>query len=174
MQHHTIQYIAAILVHSRIFTRRELYRYPKGHHCAIITRDHADTCRHRCDRHSILTPKLNSMVIEKLTLGWCPEMVGYAVHCVPHTIYHWIYQSQVTIRRLQSAIGYWFTFATPTAPMNGGTNERLNRELHYYFPKETKFYQVSEADTQRATELINNKPKKCLQWQAVSKLLSSW
>ncbi|EKQ05352.1 IS30 family transposase [Lacticaseibacillus casei A2-362] len=63
-------------------------------------------------------------------------------------------------------------------PNERGTNERFNRELRYYFPKGTKFYQVSEADIQRATELINNKPRKCLHcqtpWQAVSKPLSSW
>lgn len=35
------------------------------------------------------------MVIEKLNLGWSPEMVGYTVHCAPHTIYHWIYQRQI-------------------------------------------------------------------------------
>ncbi|RND53873.1 Transposase, IS30 family [Lacticaseibacillus paracasei] len=62
-------------------------------------------------------------------------------------------------------------------PNERGTNERFNRELHYYFPKGTKFHQVSEADIQRATELINNKPRKCLHWQtpwqAVSKPLSS-
>lgn len=27
------------------------------------------------------------MVTEKLNLGGFPEMVGYAVHCAPHTIY---------------------------------------------------------------------------------------
>lgn len=27
------------------------------------------------------------MVTEKLNLGEFPEMVGYAVHCAPHTIY---------------------------------------------------------------------------------------
>ncbi|MBS0992921.1 IS30 family transposase, partial [Lacticaseibacillus paracasei] len=38
--------------------------------------------------------------------------------------------------------------------------------------------QVSEANIQRATAFINNKPRKCLRWQApvqaVSKPLSRW
>lgn len=63
-------------------------------------------------------------------------------------------------------------------PNERGTNERFNRELRYYFPKKTKFYQVSEADIERATELINNKPRKCLHWQtpwqAGEQALSSW
>ena len=84
MQHHTIQYIAATLGRSRISIRHELHRCPEGDYCAIIAQDHADTCRHRCGRHSILTPKLKRMVTEKLNLGWSPEMVGYAVHCAPH------------------------------------------------------------------------------------------
>ncbi|EKQ16649.1 IS30 family transposase [Lacticaseibacillus paracasei] len=28
-------------------------------------------------------------------------MVGYAVHCAPHTIYHWIYQRQVDFQPSQ-------------------------------------------------------------------------
>jgi IS30 family transposase len=51
-------------------------------------------------------------------------------------------------------------------PNERGTNERFNRELRYYFPKRTQFDQVSEADIQRATALINNKPRKCLRWQS--------
>ncbi|MCT3380062.1 IS30 family transposase, partial [Lacticaseibacillus paracasei] len=101
MQHHTIQYIAATLGRSRISIRHELHRCPEGDYCAIIAQDHADTCRHRCGRHSILTPKLKRMVTEKLNLGWSPEMVGYAVHCAPHTIYHWIYQRQVDFQPSQ-------------------------------------------------------------------------
>lgn len=62
---------------------------------AIIARDHADTCLHRCGRHSILMLKFEHMVTEKLNLGWFPEMVNYAVHRAPHTIYHLIYQSLV-------------------------------------------------------------------------------
>ncbi|WCZ17834.1 IS30 family transposase [Lacticaseibacillus paracasei] len=101
MQHHTIQYIAATLGRSRISIRHELHRCPEGDYCAIIAQDHADTCWHRCGRHSILTPKLKRMVTEKLNLGWSPEMVGYAVHCAPHTIYHWIYQRQVDFQPSQ-------------------------------------------------------------------------
>ncbi len=101
MQHHTIQYIAATLGRSRISIRHELHRCPEGDYCAIIAQDHADACRHRCGRHSILTPKLKRMVTEKLNLGWSPEMVGYAVHCAPHTIYHWIYQRQVDFQPSQ-------------------------------------------------------------------------
>ncbi|RNE05702.1 Transposase, IS30 family [Lacticaseibacillus paracasei] len=97
MQHHTIQYIAATLGRSRISIRHELHRCPEGDYCAIIAQDHADTCRHRRGRHSILTPKLNRNVTEQLTLGWFPEMVGYA----PHTIYHWIYQRQVDFQPSQ-------------------------------------------------------------------------
>jgi IS30 family transposase len=93
MQHHTIQYITATLGRCRIS--------PEGNHCAIISQNHADTCWHRFGRHSILTPKLKQMVTEKLTLGWSPEMVNYAVHCAPHTIYHWIYQRQVDFQPRQ-------------------------------------------------------------------------
>lgn len=150
-------------------------------------------CRHRCGRRSILTPKLKRMVTERLTLGWSPEMVGYAVHCAPHTIYHWIYQRQVDFQPSQLfdhgkefscdqaltkryRIPVYFCHAYH--PNERGTNERFNRELRYYFPKGTQFDQVSEANIQRATALINNKSRKCLHWQtpwqAASKPLSRW
>jgi IS30 family transposase len=36
---------------------------------------------------------------------------------------------------------YWITiYLLPRHPNERGTNERFNRELRYYFPKETKFY----------------------------------
>ncbi len=41
------------------------------------------------------------MVIEKINLGWSPEMVGYTVHCAPHTIYHWTYQRQIDFQPSQ-------------------------------------------------------------------------
>ena len=40
------------------------------------------------------------------------------------------------IRRLQSAIGYRFTFCHAYHPNERGTNEQFNRELRYYFPRE--------------------------------------
>ena len=54
---------------------------------AIIARNHADTRLHSCGRHSILMLKFEHMVTEKLNLGWFPEMVSYAVHRAPHTVY---------------------------------------------------------------------------------------
>ncbi|MDR7625281.1 IS30 family transposase [Lacticaseibacillus paracasei] len=188
-----MQYIAATLGRSRISIRHELHRCPEGDYCAIIAQDQANACRHRCGRHSILTPRLKRMVTEKLNPGWSPEMVGYAVHCAPHTIYHWIYQRQVDFQPSQlfdhgkefscdqaltkrHRIPVYFCHASH--PNERGTNERFNRELRYYFPKGTQFDQVPEANIQRATALINNKPRKCLRWQtpvqAVSKPLSRW
>ncbi|GAN41281.1 IS30 family transposase [Lacticaseibacillus paracasei NRIC 1981] len=44
-------------------------------------------------------------------------------------------------------------------PNKRGTNDRFNRELRYYFPKGTKFYQVSEADIQRALNSLITNPE---------------
>ncbi|MDY0839767.1 IS30 family transposase, partial [Lacticaseibacillus paracasei] len=43
---------------SRISIRHELHRCPEGDYSAIIAQDQANACRHRCGRHSILTPRL--------------------------------------------------------------------------------------------------------------------
>ena len=62
--------------------------------------------------------------------------------------------------------------------MNGAQMNGSIENFATIFPKGTQFDQVSEANIQRATGLINNKPRKCLRWQtpvqAVSKPLSRW
>lgn len=67
----------------------------------VIAAKHADLCRHRCGRHSILASRLNRVITEKLRLGWSPEMVGHTVRCAPHTIYHWIYQIKIDFQLTQ-------------------------------------------------------------------------
>ncbi|EKQ02375.1 IS30 family transposase [Lacticaseibacillus paracasei] len=82
------------------------------------------------------------------------------------------------IRHLQSAIGYRFIFATRLSPQWTGHKRTFQLRTSLLFPEKTKLNQVSEAVIQRATELINSKPRKCphwqTPWQAVSKPLSSW
>lgn len=79
---------------------------------------------------------------------------------------------------LRTGFGMPVYFCRAYRPNERGTNERFNRELRYYFPKGIKFDQVSEADIQHATALINIKPRKCFHWQtplqAVNKPLSRW
>ena len=53
-------------------------------------------------------------------------------------------------------------FADPHSPWQRGLNESTNGILRFFFPKGTNFLKVSDAELQRAVNLINNRPRKCL------------
>lgn len=55
-------------------------------------------------------------------------------------------------------------FADPRSPWQRGTNENTNDLLRFFFPKGTDFRKVTDQQLQHAVDLINNKPKKCLDW----------
>ena len=62
----SIQAMATTLGYSRLSIRREFYCCDGGHHIVIVVHQHADLCRHRCGRHSILTSRLNRVITGKL------------------------------------------------------------------------------------------------------------
>lgn len=60
--------------------------------------------------------------------------------------------------------GVPFYFADPYSPWQRGTNENTNGLLRQYFPKETSFDDVSDAQLADAVAKINLRPRKCLNW----------
>ena len=46
-----------------------------------------------------------------------------------------------------------------------GSNENSNGLLREFFPKRTNFDFVSQNQLQEAVALINNRPRKCLDWK---------
>ena len=53
-------------------------------------------------------------------------------------------------------------FCDPYSPWQRGTNENTNGLLRQFFPKGTSFAKVSDDDLQRVVDLINNRPRKRL------------
>ena len=53
-------------------------------------------------------------------------------------------------------------FCDPYSPWQRGTNENTNGLLRQFFPKGTSFTNVSDDDLQRVVNLINNRPRKRL------------
>jgi len=58
--------------------------------------------------------------------------------------------------------------AHPYSPHERGSNENHNGLLREYFPKGTDFKQVSQDELNQATEAINQRPRKVLNWQTAN------
>ena len=56
-------------------------------------------------------------------------------------------------------------FAKPYHSWERGLNENHNGLLRQFFPKRMALDSVSEKEAFRATDLMNNRPRKCLGWK---------
>lgn len=56
-------------------------------------------------------------------------------------------------------------FAHPYHSWERGTNENTNGLIRWYFPKGTDFANVTEQEIKHVEDLLNNRPRKCLNYQ---------
>jgi IS30 family transposase len=73
---------------------------------------------------------------------------------------------------LTDQLGAEVYFCDPAAPGQRGTNENTNGLLRQFFPKRTRFERVSQADVDRAASRLNNRPRKCLDWETPHEVFS--
>ncbi len=64
--------------------------------------------------------------------------------------------------RIAAGLGARFYFAHPYASWERGLNENTNGLVRQYFPKKHDFTTVTEAEVERVTERLNNRPRKTL------------
>ncbi|WP_175616083.1 IS30 family transposase [Piscibacillus halophilus] len=57
-------------------------------------------------------------------------------------------------------------FAEPYSSWQRGSNENANGLLREFFPKKTDLAKVSYTELEQALYLINNRPRKCLDWKS--------
>ncbi len=57
-------------------------------------------------------------------------------------------------------------FAHPHCPWERGTNENTNGLLRQFFPKGTRFTQLSRAEIKRVQVIFNDRPRKVLNWHS--------
>lgn len=66
---------------------------------------------------------------------------------------------------MAAIIGIKIYFARPYHSWERGANERVNGLIRRFYPKKTKFDDISEEEIQHVQDLINNRPMKCLKWK---------
>jgi IS30 family transposase len=67
--------------------------------------------------------------------------------------------------RLEKHLAMKLYYADPGCPYQRGTNENTNGLIRQFFPKGTEFKAISHQDVRRVEKLLNNRPRKCLQWR---------
>jgi transposase, IS30 family len=68
-------------------------------------------------------------------------------------------------KELEVKTGLTVYFADPYAAWQRGTNENTNGILRHYFPKGFDFRKVSDKEVKSVITKINNRPRKCLNYQ---------
>lgn len=77
-------------------------------------------------------------------------------------------------KELAAATGMKVYFCDPYSPWQRGTNENTNGLLRQFFPKGTSFADVSADDLQRVVDLINNRPRKRLNFLTPFEMLKKF
>lgn len=67
-------------------------------------------------------------------------------------------------KEIEESFNILVYFADPYSSWRRGSNGNANGLLREFFPKKTKFSNVSEDKLREALNLINNRPRKCLNW----------
>lgn len=71
----------------------------------------------------------------------------------------------VGFKELENSVGFCCYFADPYSSYQRGTNENTNGLLRQFFPKGTDFNEISEEEIDKIAALINNRPRKCLNYR---------
>jgi IS30 family transposase len=75
-------------------------------------------------------------------------------------------------RKLTRGLGLEVYFADPYASWQRGANENMNGLLRQFFPKRTDFTQISHREVARVEQLINERPRKRLDYRTPAEILA--
>ena len=77
-------------------------------------------------------------------------------------------------RALEKELHTQVYFAEPHKPWQRGTNENTNDILRFFFPKGFDFRTITQDTVDRVVNLINNRPRKCLNWQSPAEVFARY
>jgi IS30 family transposase len=75
-------------------------------------------------------------------------------------------------QKLTRGLGVEIYFADPYASWQRGTNENTNGLLRQFFPKRTDFTQVSHREVARVEQLLNERPRRRLDYRTPTEILA--
>ena len=73
-------------------------------------------------------------------------------------------------KEIEERVGLQFYICDPHSPWQKGGVEHLNGLIRDFFPKGTNFRDIDEKDIIRVMELLNNRPRKCLNWKTPTEI----
>ena len=76
-------------------------------------------------------------------------------------------------KEMEKFVGLCCYFADPYSSYQRGTNENTNGLLRQVFPKGTDFNEVGNGELDKAVALINNRPRKCLNYRTPHEVIWS-
>jgi IS30 family transposase len=76
-------------------------------------------------------------------------------------------------KELEAALEAPIYFAEPHKPWQRGTNENTNDILRFFFPKGFDFRSIDDTILQAVVQSINNRPRKCLNWDSPAEVFFS-
>lgn len=76
-------------------------------------------------------------------------------------------------KALEKSVGFCCYFADPYSSWQRGTNENTNGLLRQFFPKGTDFNEIGKEEIDKAAVLLNNRPRKCLNYRTPHEVLWS-
>lgn len=76
-------------------------------------------------------------------------------------------------KELEATTGMSTYFCEPHSPWQRGANENCNGLLRQYFPRGSNFRKITEETVQRAVELLNNRPRKCLGYRTPAEVFTA-
>lgn len=75
-------------------------------------------------------------------------------------------------KSMERGLGVSAYFAHPHSPWQRGSNENTNGLIRHFLPKKTNLTHVSRREINRIVGLLNNRPRKCLNWRTPAEAMA--
>ena len=129
-----------------------------AHHSSSIT-----TLVERSSRYIVTVPNSDGRQAHLVALGVCASLGAYPIEARKSLT--WDRGAEMSKHeKVTELLSMPVYFADPYSAFQRGSNENSNGLLREYFPKKTDFNQVSWEELLYATEELNNRPRKTLNY----------